>query len=349
MFKRFTTIIMIVSLLCSMMALGFSAGAYYQQGIRYGDVNGNGVVDTNDARLALRIASGVDVIENDAQLKRTDVNFDGVVTIFDARQILRGVAGLVSLQPSGAFSGFDGGGAFANEETLVAIFNTYANRIKVTEKNGKQYIAPGITKTESDVLTKLNIKELELPVFGFGLDAEDIAAKIEEGLTEDDKEGETTEITAGSDDFTLVSVEGESYVSNLSVSDIYGSKVIYDKDGGTLTIEIALPDTEVELVEQSAYAKVLNASMLLEEQNTVLMSLVKGTTDETSMLRELKNCVLTMVIDLKTDNVISYTISYESKVYVAEANIVLGSILEAKLKGIQFEKDHVVQYDNFDW
>ena len=349
MFKRFTTIIMIISLLCSMMALGFSAGAYYQQGIRYGDVNDNGVVDTNDARLALRIASGVDTIENDAQLKRTDINFDGVITIFDARQILRGVAGLVSLQPSGAFSGFDGGGAFANEETLVTIFNTYANRIKVTEKNGKQYIAPGMTKTESDILTKLNIKEFELPAFGFGLDAEDIAAKIEEGLTEDDKDGETTEITAGSDDFTLISVEGESYVSNLSVSDIYGSKVIYDKDGGTLTIEIALPDTEVELVEQSAYAKVLNASMLLEEQNTVLMSLVKGSTDETSMLRELKNCVLTMVIDLKTDNVISYTISYESKVYVAEANIVLGSILEAKLKGIQFEKDHFIQYDNFEW
>ena len=349
MFKRFITIMMIVSLLCSMMALGLSAGAYYQPDIRYGDVNGNGVVDTNDARLALRIASGVDDVENEAQLKRTDLNFDGVITIFDARQILRGVAGLVSLQPSGAISGFDGGGVFANEETLVAFFNAYANRIKVTEKNGKQYIAPGMTKTESDTLTKLNIKELELPAFDFGLDAEGIAGKVEEALTEDDKENETTEITAGSDDFSLVSVEGESYVSNLSASDIYGSRVVYDKDIGQVTMEIALPDTEVELVEQSAYAKVLNAAQLLEEQDTVLMSLIKGSSEETAILRELKNCVLTLVVDVPSDKVISYTISYESKVYVAETNIVIGSIFEAKLKEIQFEKDHIVIYDNFEW
>ena len=220
---------------------------------------------------------------------------------------------------------------------------------KVIEKNGKQYIAPGMTKTESDTLTKLNIKELELPAFNFGMDAEGITDKIEEALTEDDKENETTEITAGSDDFSLVSVEGESYVSNLSASDIYGSKVVYDKDIGQVTMEIALPDTEVEMVEQSAYAKVLNAAQLLEEQDTVLMSIIKGSSDKTAILRELKNCVLTLVVDVKSDKVISYTISYESKVYVAETNIVIASIFEAKLKGIEFQKEHIVKYDNFEW
>lgn len=348
MLKRFITIMTVVALLCSVMSLGFTATAYYQEDIIYGDVDGSGVVDTEDARLALQLASGILVLEDDAQLSRTDVNFDGFVTIFDARQILRGAAGLASLQPSGAFSGFDGGDVFGNEETLVAYFNSLLNRIKVTESEEKQYIAATITKTESDNLTHFNIKEIELPVLG-NASAEGVASMVEENLTEDDKENESIIIPFGSDDFSLVSVEGESYVSDLSASDIFGSRAVYDAELGQLTIEIALPDTEIEMATQSAYAKVLNTSEMIVEQNTTLMKLMQASSGETAMLREFKNCVLKIDVDVATGNVLSYIVSYQSKVYVAQTNFGLGSLSAAKLKGIEFEKDHLVKYEDFQW
>lgn len=348
MFKRFVTIIMIISILCSVVSSGITATAYYEAEIIYGDVDGSGIVDTEDARLALQLASGVAVFEDDVQLKRTDINFDGVVTIFDARQILRGIAGLATLQPSGAITGFDGGGIFGNEATLVAYFNAYLNKIKVTESEENQYIDPDITKTTTDYLTKLNIKEMEIPSFGFGISAESIASMVEEALTEDDSENEITEIYSG-DDFSFVSVEGENYVSNLSASDVFGSRASYDEELDQVTIEIALPDTEIEMTAQSAYSKVLNASQLIAEQDTVLMSLIKGSTEETSMLREFKNCVLKLVVDRATANVISYTISYQSKVYVAKVDFTIGSFNMAALKGIEFEKEHLIKYENFNW
>lgn len=349
MFKRFITVLTVVALLCSVMSLGFTATAFYQEDIIYGDVDGSGAVDTEDARLALQMASGIIALEDDAQLSRSDVNFDGYITIFDARQILRGAAGLASLQPSGAFTGFDGGDVFGNEETLVAYFNTLLNQIKVTESEEKQYIAATITKTESDNLTSFNIKEIELPVIG-NASAESIADMVEENLTEDDKENESIIIPFGSDDFSLVSVEGESYVSNLAVSDIFGSKAAYDAELGQLTIEIALPDTEVEMSTQSAYAKVLNTSEMIAEQDTTLMKLMKASSGgETAMFREFKNCVLRIVVDVATGKVLSYIVSYQSRVYVAQTNFGIGSLSAAKLKGIEFEKDHLVKYEDFQW
>ena len=348
MFKRFITVLTVVSLLFSIMSLGFASNAAYTEEILYGDVNGDGVVDTKDARSDLELASGLTLLEDEAQLTRSDVNFDGYITIFDARQILRGAAGLATLQPSGAFSGFDGGGIFSDEDSLVAFFNGYLNKIKVVESEEKQYIAATITKTESDNLTSLNIKEVELPVFG-NASAEGIASMVEESLTEDDKENESIVIPFGSDDFSLVSVEGENYVSKLSVYDVFGSRASYDVELGQMTIEIALPDTEIEMANQSAYASVLNTADMITEQNTTLMKLMKASSGESAMLREFKNCVLRIVVDVATNNVLSYTVSYQSKVYVAQTDFGIGSLSAAKLKGIEFEKDHLIRYEDFQW
>ena len=348
MFKRFITVLTVVSLLFSVMSFGFVSNAAYTEEILYGDVNGDGVVDTKDARSALELASGLTLLEDEAQLTRSDVNFDGYITIFDARQILRGAAGLATLQPSGAFNGFDGGGIFSDEDSLVAFFNGYLNKIKVVESEEKQYIAATITKTESDNLTSLNIKEVELPVFG-NASAEGIASMVEESLTEDDKENESIVIPFGSDDFSLVSVEGENYVSKLSVYDVFGSRASYDIELGQMTIEIALPDTEIEMANQSAYVSVLNTADMITEQNTTLMKLMKASSGESAMLREFKNCVLKIVVDVATNNVLSYTVSYQSKVYVAQTNFGIGSLSAAKLKGIEFEKDHLIRYEDFQW
>lgn len=348
MFKKIITALTVVALLFSVMSVGFTANAVYTEEILYGDVNGDGVVDTKDARYALELASGLAALEDEVQLTRSDINFDGYITIFDARQILRGAAGLASLQPSGAFSGFEDNGLFSgSEENLVSLFNIALNKIKVTTDE-KQYIAATVTKTESDNLTKFNIKEVELPLFG-NASAEGIASMVEESLTEDDKENESTIIPYGSDDFSLISVENENFVSNLTTSDVFGSRASYDAQLGQLTIEIALPDTEIEMANQSAYAKVFNTSDLIAEQNTTLMKLMKASSGETAMLREFKNCVLKVVIDVATGNVLSYTVAYQSKIYVAQTDFGISSLSVAKLKGIEFEKDHLVKYEDFQW
>ena len=353
MFKRFITVLTVVSLLLSGMSLGFVSNAAYTEEMLYGDVNGDGVVDTKDARQALELASGLVLLEDEAQLTRSDVNFDGYVTIYDARQILRGAAGLASLQPSGAFSGFDGGEIFKTEESLVEYFNAYLNRIKVTESEEKKYIAATITKTEADQLDDgeegFNIAEVELPALGFGANAEGIAQMVKDNLTEDDKENVVTVIPFGSTDFSLVSVENEDYVSKLTVYDVFGSRASYDAELGQLTIEIALPDTEIEMANQSAYSKVFNTSDMIDEQNTTLMKLIKVSSGETAMLREFKNCVLKIVVDTATDNVLSYIATYESKVYVAQTTVGIGNTLNAKLKGVEFKKNHSVKYEDFQW
>ena len=353
MFKRFITVLTVVSLLFSVMSLGFVSNAAYTSEILYGDVNGDGVVDTKDARHALEIASGLALLEDEAQLIRSDINFDGYITIFDARQILRGAAGLASLQPSGAFTGFDGGEIFKDEESLVAYFNAYLNQIKVVESEEKKYIAATITKTEADQLDDgeegFNITEVEIPAFGFGATAEGISQMVKENLTEDDKENVVTVIPFGSTDFSLVSVENEDYVSKLSVNDVFASRASYDAELGEITIEIALPDTEIEMANQSAYSKVLNTSDMIAEQNTTLMKLMKLSSGESSMLREFKNGVLKIVVDTATSNVLSYIITYESHVYVAQTTVGIGNTLNAKLKGVEFKKNHSVKYEDFQW
>ncbi len=63
-------------------------GVRYQESAISGDVNGDGKVTTADAREALRAATGLTELSEDAK-KAADVNGDGKVTSSDARDILR--------------------------------------------------------------------------------------------------------------------------------------------------------------------------------------------------------------------------------------------------------------------
>ena len=64
-----------------------------------GDVDGNGGVDAADARLALRIAVGLDDVKaGSPQFAAADVDDSGDVTAADARLILRAAVGLESLK-----------------------------------------------------------------------------------------------------------------------------------------------------------------------------------------------------------------------------------------------------------
>lgn len=59
---------------------------------RYGDVNGDGVVDMLDAILILRSVSGLLTLSSDEE-KRADVNLNDVITGIDASRVLRHYAG----------------------------------------------------------------------------------------------------------------------------------------------------------------------------------------------------------------------------------------------------------------
>lgn len=61
--------------------------------IKLGDVNFDGKIKAGDARLALRIAAGIDTPSAD-EFIAADVNADGKVKAGDARLILRVAAGL---------------------------------------------------------------------------------------------------------------------------------------------------------------------------------------------------------------------------------------------------------------
>lgn len=67
-------------------------------GVKYkeflpGDVNGNGVLDADDARKALRASAGLEKL-TDEQKKAADLNGDGKITAGESREILRKSAGL---------------------------------------------------------------------------------------------------------------------------------------------------------------------------------------------------------------------------------------------------------------
>ena len=58
---------------------------------------------------------------------------------------------------------------------------------------------------------------------------------------------------------------------------------------------------------------------------------------------------LTMSFDTATGNVISYTTTYETDMYIHQSTMGISSILTAELRGIQYGTKNTVIYDNFQW
>ncbi len=334
MAKKVMIVLIVAVLMVSAMSVGFNSLAVYEETVIYGDIDGSGKVSTEDARLALGVASGIKSITDAEVFARADVNGDGYITIFDARQILRGATGLVSLQPSGAFSGVEcEGGISITEENAVALFNQALNRIK-TEESG--YAASG-TKTKSDELTTCSSENGQLSSSVLGL--------VEDIIAEEGAELETETIPKSSQNYSIMSIEGSPYVSKLTVDDLYGLKASYNTELGQITISFALPDSEIEGLTQSAYSKILNTEIMLEETNQLV---AKFLGDDATMCREFKNCVATVVIDSANLDVLTYSINYESEMYIAEATIKRFFFDDIIIRGLRFAKTHSIEYE-FNW
>lgn len=344
MSKKILSLLMVIALVVSVLSTATTAFAIIEKDIMYGDVDGNNVVNTVDARLALMSAAGIQVLTDENEIKRADVNSDGVVSLFDARQILRGVAGVVRLQPTGAFYGFTGYKDdtinVSSPEAAIAVFNTCLNKIK-TKK-------PGFVRSEAADVVNFNIEEVTLVGIDFGNSAESVAQMIEEMLVSETEPEEAQTIIKGTNCDNAMSVEKETYVSKLSANDIYGVTVEYDGEG-TMTISVALADCEIDNVSQSAYADVFNTELLVEDSENVLESVFSSSELKDATRKDVKNAVLTMSFDTATGNVTSYTTSYETDMYILQSNMGISSILSAELKGIQYGTKNTVVYDNFQW
>lgn len=344
MSKKIISILTVLVLIVSIMSTATTAFAIIQKDIAYGDIDNNETVNTADARLALMSAAGIKVITDEDTFKRADVNSDGAVSLFDARQILRGAAGIVNLQPTGAFYGFTG---YTDDtinvnspEAAIAVFNTCLNRIK-TEK-------PGFVRSEAADVINFKIQQVKLVGIDFGNSAESVTDMIEELLVSETEPEEAQTIIKGENCDNAMSVEKENYVSNLSAKDVYGVKVECDGEG-TMTITVALADCEIDNVSQSAYADVFNTELLVEDSKNVLESVFTASELSDAARKDVKNAVLTMAFDTATGDVISYTTSYETDMYIHQSSMGISSILSAELSGIQYGTKNTVTYDNFQW
>lgn len=340
MIKKIFCILTVVTMLFSMCAV--SASALIDTTILYGDFDGDKDVDTDDASAVLKAAAGLSSIKDADARKRCDVNGDGEITIFDARQILRSCANLSDIQPAGVFSGFEGNGVFGSAEDAVNYFNTGLNAVKTN--------MAGFTRSETAEVLNFNIQDVSLSGIVLGESASSVAEMIESMIVKE-SEPEAVQVSIkGENCDNAMSVETETYVSKLSADEVLGVKCTRDIENGTVTIVIALPDTELDNVSQTAMGDVLNSKILQENMNTVIGNVFGTKAGGDATKKTIKNCVLTATFDTTNGQVLSYVTEYETETYIANSTMGLnGGILSADLRGVEYDTAISVIYSEFQW
>ncbi len=130
-FKALTSIVVItVILLLTAMPFGAVTVKRY-----YGDINCDGMVSIEDARIALMIAAKIyteDLTKTD--LKAADVTSDGAYTTADARAILRLAAGLDKKKVMGNYDFSENPTAFLNKINSMRLAeNPKATKLTLSE------------------------------------------------------------------------------------------------------------------------------------------------------------------------------------------------------------------------
>lgn len=347
----FTVAVMIFSV------FSVSASALVDTSILYGDVDGDKDVDTSDASAVLRAAAGLSSIKDASAKKRCDVNGDGVITVYDARQILRSCANLSSLQPAGVFSGFTdttknsaGVKLFSSPEVAMSFFNNGLNAVK---RN-----MPGFMRSETADVLNFNIEDVNLSGIVLGESASSVAGMIEKMIVKE-SEPEAVQLSLkGENCDNAMSVETENYVSKLSAAEVLGIKCsngVTDDESKfkTVVIEVALADTELDNVSQTAMGDALNAKILQENTNTVVANVFGTNAGGDATRKTIKNCVLKaefIVISDSQYELYKYTTSYETETYISNSTVGLnGGVLSAELRGVEYDTAISVIYSDFDW
>lgn len=358
MFKKIIALLTVFCILFSVMSLNVTSNAvYYQNEAKTGDVDGNGVVDLEDAIIVLKIASGTEDLSNYPLVENADIDGNGEITIFDARTILRCSAGLVSLQPTGAFYGFEGN-AYAdlsdeNAEKAIEVFNYYLNSIKNPET---EKLNAGFNKYETQALylpDGIKIGSVEIIGINLGASVGTITNMVTEKISESDADRVETHVSKGESCYNKLSVEGQTYVSQLTADDVCGIRFNIDYNTMIATIEVALYDTIMEKADEKGYNKVLDTERMIAASTGALSKIFNSGTTDPVMTREFRNCILKAEISLENNEskIISYTVSYDEYAYIYEGITSLGSFStgKTKLKDVEFKRYHIIEYKNFQW
>lgn len=345
MVKKLFSLVIALAMVFSVCSMAFPVSAiHYEDETVYGDLDGDGAVNLTDAKSALRIAAGLSSAEDESALTRSDVNFDGRVTLFDARQILRASADIIHLNPSGAFNGFKGYTDNVinvnSPEAAIAVFNTVLNKVKTEH--------PGFTRSEAKNISDFNIREINFVGINFGNTVESVGQMIKEMIISESQPEEAQVIFKGTNTYNAMSVEGENYVSSISANGAYGVEVTYD---GTelMTIKVALPDSEIDNLGQTAYADLFNTELIQEDAESVIENVFSSDGAEGNKRKEVVNGVATLVFNTATGNVESYTTTYETEIFLASAQFGISDILKADIRGLQYSTNVTVTYTNFQW
>ncbi len=348
MIKRLLSLTLSIAMIFTLCAVGTPANALVDTSVFYGDIDGDGQITTKDAQLALRVAAGLEVVEDAELFKCGDVNSDGSITVYDARQILRSCVTDLSLQPTGAFHGFEGytgsGMSITTEAQAIAVFNTILNKVK-TDK-------PGFMRSEDVAVKLFDFEDMSFVGYNFeNATADAVSETIKGYLVSESKPELAQTIIKGQNCDNAMSAETETYVSKLSANDVYGirTSAVATEDGTTLTISIALADCELENIGQTAFDDVFNPAMIQENTESVIEKIFGSSTSDTERSKEIINAVLTVEIDTETAQVISYTTTYQCRIFLKTATAGLSNILSAKFTDLEYITEITVVYDNFSW
>ncbi len=363
MIKRTFSVLVAFALVLSMFVI--SASALIDATIIYGDFNDDKKVSIDDANAVLKAAAGLSTIKNSEVFKRCDVNGDGEVTVFDARQILRGCANLTGLQPENSAmeelgmvkGGFEdktqnSGGTrlFSSPEVAISFFNNGLNAVKAN--------MPGFTRSEAADVQGFNIENVSLSGITLGESASSVAAMIEEMIVSESEPEAVQTSFKGENCDNAMSVETERYVSKLSADEVLGvrcSNGVTDDEAAlkTVVIEVALPDTDLGNVSQTAMGDVLSAQILQENMDTVVGNVFGTDAGGDATRKTIKNCVLKaefIVISDTQYELYRYTTSYDTYTYITNSTLGLkGGILSAELRGVEYETSISVTYSDFQW
>lgn len=355
MVKKIIAIVTTACILFSLLSVSLTPSAVYYGGEALnGDADGSGAVDIDDVLITLQIASGIKPQTIIPCFESADVDKDGIITIFDARMILQHTAGLVNLQPSGAFFGFESSSANVDEEEAIEIFNYYLNAIKNPET---EKLNAGFTKTETQALyleDGLKIGAIEFVGINLGGSVGTITDMILEKLTESDADRVEDIIENGESCYNDISVEGKTYVSQLTADDVCGIRFNVDQSTMIATIEVALYDSPMETASTTGYGKVLDTERMIAASTGTLSKVIDYGTQNPVMTREFRNCVLKVeiLLDQATGGrVISYTVSYDEYAFIYEAVTAVGrfSTGKTKIKDTEMKRYHIIEYTNFQW
>ncbi len=331
--KKILALVLVMSLIMSMFALTVTTGA---QSTVLGDADNSGDVTSNDALLILRAAAGIEDNLSDEAKALCDIDGDGYISLFDARRILRAAAGLTNLAPTGKFKGYtDRNQIFGSQEEALTFFNINLNKIK-SEKFG------------FTAMTDVEMKEFKADkITLLGQEAQNTATLIEGIMNTIGSESDEEYYVAYNTSSTnKMSIEGQSYVTRLNNQDVLGMKVEFDatrhpENGGVITITIAIPDTEKVDINDSSYIKVFNSENLLGATETALNTILTKVADGTEVVH-YKNAVLVAEFEAGTGYPVSYSTSYETNVFVANASRSLYTF-----ENLNYKTENKVDYIDF--